>query len=66
MITNDFFKGYFQALNMVDDLVNNIKEEQTSSETLETLDSISLAIKGIRTSYQDLIVKLNRDMNETK
>jgi len=66
MITNDFFKGYFQALNMVDDLVNNLKEEQTSSETLETLDSISLAIKGIRTSYQDLIVKLNRDMNETK
>lgn len=66
MITNDFFKGYFQALNIVNDVVKNVKEEYKQPETIEALESIEIAIKGIKASYQDLIVKLNREINENK
>ena len=70
MITNEFFKGYFQALNMTEDIVKNLIEhysrENFSSNPIEGLEAALAGIKGIRTSYQQLVVQLNRDINETK
>lgn len=70
MITNDFFKGYFQALNVIEDITKNLKETYSETNDIinseEALDSVLTAIQGVRTSYQEIVIKLNREMNETK
>lgn len=69
MITNEFFKGYFQALNLVEDVVKNLQTSYEDDKTItakESLEAVVSAIQGVRTSYQELVIQLNREMNETK
>lgn len=70
MITNEFFKGYFQALSLIEDIVNDLNSHYSQQEepvnSTEALEAVVSAIKGVRTSYQDIVIKLNRDMNEDK
>lgn len=70
MITNEFFKGYFQALNITEDIVTNLIEHYSQNKkedkATEALEAALAGIRGVRTSYQELVVQLNRNMNETK
>lgn len=70
MITNEFFKGYFQALNMTEDIVSNLIEHYNQNNSQDkaedALEAVLAGIRGVRTSYQELVVQLNRNMNDTK
>jgi hypothetical protein len=70
MITNDFFKGYFQALNITEDIVTNLIEHYNQNnnqdKATEGLEAALAGIRGVRTSYQELVVQLNRNMNGQK
>jgi hypothetical protein len=76
MITNEFFKGYHQALNTVEDNVLHLiniyenKYNESSRHTdieiekiLEALDSVKLHINQLRRSYKELQRQL---VNEQK
>lgn len=70
MITNEFFKGYFQALNMTEDIVKNLidhyNKENISTKPTEGLEAALTGIRGVRASYQELVIQLNRNMNGQK
>jgi len=76
MITNEFFKGYHQALNTVEDNVAHlidVYENQYNEtprhatidieKTLEALDSVKSHINQLRRSYKELQRQL---VNEQK
>jgi|AACY02.17.fsa_nt_gi hypothetical protein len=70
MITNEFFKGYFQALNMTEDIVRNLIDHYSTTnnqdKAVDGLEAALAGIRGVRTSYQELVVQLNRNMNGQK
>lgn len=62
MITNDFLKGYVQALDNVDEFLNtSIKEKKNSNmDSHLSLISVKTYIKQVRENYKTLVKDLNK------
>lgn len=72
MITNEFFQGYHQALNTVEENLEHLKKhyqgdwEATTDEMngiLATLEAVQQHVQQLRTSYRQLQRQL---VNEQK
>ena len=67
LITNDFFKGYFQALNSVEATLDHKIENSDkylSHDELNLCKELKNTVQDLRKSYQDLVTELNKKHKE--
>jgi len=75
MITNEFFQGYHQALNTVEENISNLRKyyqgdwDMTTDEMngiLATLEAVQSHIQQLRSSYREIQRQLANEQKKER
>jgi len=59
MITNEYLKGYINALDNIKSIVNTYKIDSNNNHSLEAFNDVLNYIEQVRNNYKQLVKELN-------
>lgn len=59
MITNEYIKGYINALDNIKSIVNTYKIDSNNNHSLEAFNDVLNYIEQVRNNYKQLVKELN-------